>query len=293
MSEQTPIFWTSGHADPYALLGDVTWRNYTVSSDVMLEKSGYAELIGRAGTQHSFGPAGLNAYYFRVSDAGAWSILRNNTSNSMTTLTSGTRSALGTGRWHTLALAFSGSTITASVDGTKVGTATDSAWGAGQIGYGTSQGETAQFDNLSITPGSGGGGGATSGELHAVGAGKCLDDPNSTTTPGTQQQIYTCSGAANQIWTHTSSGQLTVTVSGTTLYLDTYNSGTTAGTKVDAYTCNGGSNQQWNINSNSTVTGVQSGLCLDVTNASTANGALVELWTCNGGSNQKWTLGRG
>jgi hypothetical protein len=48
---------------------------------------------------------------------------------------------------------------------------------------------------------------------------------------------------------------------------------------------------QRQLNSNGTITGVQSGLCLDVTGASTANGALVELWTCNGQSNQQWTLG--
>ena len=50
-------------------------------------------------------------------------------------------------------------------------------------------------------------------------------------------------------------------------------------------------NQQWTVNSNGTITGPQSGLCLDVTSASTANGALAELWTCNGQSNQQWTLG--
>ena len=50
-------------------------------------------------------------------------------------------------------------------------------------------------------------------------------------------------------------------------------------------------NQQWTVNSNGTITGVQSGLCLDVTGASTAEGALVDLWTCNGQTNQQWTLG--
>src|SRR6185437_9122379 len=35
-----------------------------------------------------------------------------------------------------------------------------------------------------------GGSTGNTGALHAVGAGKCLDDPNSTTTGGTQQQIY-------------------------------------------------------------------------------------------------------
>ena len=38
MSEQAPIQWTSQLAEPYTLLGDLSWTNYTVSSDVMLEK---------------------------------------------------------------------------------------------------------------------------------------------------------------------------------------------------------------------------------------------------------------
>jgi hypothetical protein len=32
-------------------------------------------------------------------------------------------------------------------------------------------------------------------------SGKCLDDPNSATTNGTQLQIYTCNGSAAQNWT--------------------------------------------------------------------------------------------
>ncbi|GAA1968073.1 lectin [Catenulispora subtropica] len=131
----------------------------------------------------------------------------------------------------------------------------------------------------------------TGGELHAVGAGKCLDVPNSSTTGGTQVQIYSCSGAANQVFTHTSSGQLTVTEAGTTLCLDANAKGTTNGTKVIIWSCNGQTNQQWNLNADGTITGVQSGLCLDVNGASTANGALVQLWTCNGQTNQQWTLG--
>jgi len=131
----------------------------------------------------------------------------------------------------------------------------------------------------------------TTGALHAVGAGKCLDDPNSSTAQGTQLQIYTCSGQANQTFTKNSSGTLSLTVGGSTLCLDANGQGTTNGTKVITWACNGQSNQQWNLNSNGTITGSQSGLCLDVTGASTANGALAELWTCNGGSNQQWTLG--
>ncbi|HEV2345079.1 MAG TPA: glycoside hydrolase family 11 protein [Actinocrinis sp.] len=146
-------------------------------------------------------------------------------------------------------------------------------------------------DNFTVSHSTGGGGGGSGSPLHAVGSGKCLDIPNSSTTLGTQLQIWDCSGQANQSWTHTSSNQLTATVNGTALCLDAYNNQTSPGTKVETWSCNGGANQQWNTNSNGTVTGAQSGLCLDVTGASTANGAQVELWTCNGGGNQQWKLG--
>ena len=139
--------------------------------------------------------------------------------------------------------------------------------------------------------GSGGSSGSSTGEVHAVGAGKCLDDPASSTTPATQMQIWDCNGGTNQIWTHTSSNQLTLTVSGSTFCLDADGQGTSPGTEAIIWPCNGQTNQQWVLNSNGTITGVHSGLCLDVTGASTADGAKVELWTCNGGSNQHWTLG--
>ncbi|WP_370964346.1 arabinofuranosidase catalytic domain-containing protein [Amycolatopsis sp. cg9] len=158
-------------------------------------------------------------------------------------------------------------------------------------GYPSDATENAVQANITAAGYGTGGSGTTTGPLHAVGAGKCLDVPGSTTTPGTQLQIYSCSGQANQSWTRTSSNQLTATVGGQTLCLDASGNGTSAGTKVVTWSCNGGANQQWTVNSNGTVTGAQSGLCLDVTSASTANGALVELWTCNGGSNQQWTLG--
>ncbi|HEX6520297.1 MAG TPA: ricin-type beta-trefoil lectin domain protein [Streptosporangiaceae bacterium] len=138
-------------------------------------------------------------------------------------------------------------------------------------------------------------GGSTStnptGEVHAVGAGKCLDVPNSTQTNGTQLDISTCAGGSNQIWTQTSARQLTVYSGSSQKCLDAFNNQTTRGTKVEIWDCNGGANQQWQLNTNGTITGVQSGLCLDVTGASTSNGALVELWTCNGQSNQQWALG--
>ncbi|BFV56190.1 RICIN domain-containing protein [Kitasatospora sp. CMC57] len=132
--------------------------------------------------------------------------------------------------------------------------------------------------------------GGSTGALHAVGAGRCLDVPNGSTTLGTQTQIWDCSGAGNQTFTRTPDGQLTVYDGTSRLCLDAYAKGTSNGTKVAVWTCNGQSNQQWTFNSNGTVTGVQSGLCLDVTGAATVNGSLVQLWACNGQSNQQWNL---
>ena len=159
-------------------------------------------------------------------------------------------------------------------------------------GYPSEATENAVQANITAAGyGNGGGGGTTTGPLHAVGANKCLDDPNGTTTQGTQQQIFDCNGLAAQTWTRTPSNQLTITLGGTTLCLDASGRGTTNGTPVIIWACNGQTNQQWNLNADGTVTGVQSGLCLDVTGVSTANGAKVQLWACNGQSNQQWRLG--
>jgi hypothetical protein len=140
-----------------------------------------------------------------------------------------------------------------------------------------------------LTPGQPGG--DTSGELRGVGSGRCLDVPGLTTESGTQLQIWDCWGGSNQQWTHTAAGELTVYTGDSRRCLDADGNGTSNGTAVIIWTCHGGSNQRWNLNSNGTISGVQSGLCLDVFEAGTANGSQAILWSCHGGSNQQWTLG--
>jgi len=133
-------------------------------------------------------------------------------------------------------------------------------------------------------------GGGTTGELRAEAAGKCLDVPGVTTAPGTQLQIWGCWGGANQQWTLTEAGELTVYAGGDRRCLDAYNGGTANGTAAVVWNCNGGANQRWNLNADGTVTSAQSGLCLDVSGYATSDGAKVHLWTCHGGSNQQWNL---
>ncbi|MFI9005717.1 ricin-type beta-trefoil lectin domain protein [Actinosynnema sp. NPDC053489] len=124
-------------------------------------------------------------------------------------------------------------------------------------------------------------------QIVGVPSGRCLDVPGSSTTNGTQLQLWDCHGQANQSWTLNSAKQLVVLG---TKCLDAYGRGTTNGTQVVTWDCHGDTNQQWNVNANGTITSVQSGLCLDAYNLGTANGTKLVLWTCTGQPNQQWAL---
>ncbi|MGV9212252.1 ricin-type beta-trefoil lectin domain protein [Micromonospora sp. RB23] len=130
--------------------------------------------------------------------------------------------------------------------------------------------------------------GGTTGALRNSAAGRCLDVPAQSRTNGTQVALWDCNGGTNQQWTSTAGRQLQVYG---TKCLDAEGAGTTAGTRVIIWDCNGGANQQWNLNTDGSVTGVQSGLCLAPNAGGTANSTQVVLATCNGGSGQKWTRG--
>jgi alpha-galactosidase len=121
------------------------------------------------------------------------------------------------------------------------------------------------------------------GTLVSAASGRCLDIPQNNTANGTQPVIWDCNGGANQRWI--SSGQ---TLQSLGKCLDAPLNAA-AGSKVQIWDCNGGTNQRWTHNSNGTVTGQQSGLCLDVSAAATANGTPVILWYCTAAANQRWT----
>ncbi|MEO3748611.1 ricin-type beta-trefoil lectin domain protein [Plantactinospora sp. B5E13] len=131
------------------------------------------------------------------------------------------------------------------------------------------------------------GGGQQGTQLVGGQSGRCVEVPNSTTANGTQVQLWDCGGGTNQRWTSTAGRQLTVYGN---KCLDASGAGTANGTAVIIWDCHGGLNQQWNVNTNGTITNVQSGLCLDANGAATANGTKIILWSCNGGANQRWTL---
>jgi Glycosyl hydrolase family 59/Ricin-type beta-trefoil lectin domain/Concanavalin A-like lectin/glucanases superfamily len=277
-----PIEW-DGNSNPYTIGGNLSWANYTVAADVLLQQAGAVQLIGRAGWQHSFGPAGINDYYLQVSNTGAWSIVRNNTSDSLATLASGTVAALGTGTWHHLALTLNGSSISAAIDGATVGSATDPAYSSGMVGLGVAGYQTDQFDNLSVAAV---GPSAPAGAITAGdNAGSCVDDNADSAANGTHVQMYSCNGSVAQKWTMAANG--TIQINGKCM--DITGGSTANGALIDEFTCNGGANQQW-LAVNGTLVNPVSGKCLDDPSFNTANGIQLDLWTCNGGSNQQWLI---
>ncbi|MER6237198.1 endo-1,4-beta-xylanase [Streptomyces clavifer] len=122
-----------------------------------------------------------------------------------------------------------------------------------------------------------------SGAIKGVGSGRCLDVPSAGTTDGTQLQLWDCNSNTNQQWTSAAGGELRVYGN---KCLDA--AGTANGAKVQIYSCWGGDNQKWRLNSDGSIVGVQSGLCLDAVGNGTANGTLIQLYSCSNGSNQRW-----
>ncbi|WP_309115370.1 PHB depolymerase family esterase [Saccharothrix sp.] len=131
----------------------------------------------------------------------------------------------------------------------------------------------------------GGGSAPVAAPLRSASGNKCLDVAGQSTSPGTRVQLWDCHGGANQQWTATAAGELTVYTGDSRRCLDAEAGGTTAGTPVIIWTCHGGANQKWRVNTDGTITGQS--LCLEP--AGTANGSQVRLATCTGQQNQRWT----
>ncbi len=282
-----PVEWDD-NANPYTIGGNLSWDNYKVSADTYMEQAGAVQLLGRVGGQTAFDAAEINDYYLQLSNTGAWEIYKNSTSGTITTLASGTVTAPGTDTWNTLALTFDGSTITAAINGTTVGSATDSSYSSGMVGLGTDGYQTDQFGDLSVTSV------GASTPTGAVTAGDdlsdCMDDNADSATAGTAVQMYSCNSSAAQQWTLESG----VTTTGGTIEingecLDITGANYTNGTDIEEWTCNGGANQEW-IAINGQLLNPASGKCLDDPAFDTADSTQLDLWTCNGGSNQQWLV---
>ncbi|MFJ8441469.1 RICIN domain-containing protein [Kitasatospora griseola] len=125
-------------------------------------------------------------------------------------------------------------------------------------------------------------------------SGKALDNPNHSTTAGTQLITWTLNSGQNQRWIFTpqADGSYQIGNAESTLCMDVNGGSGSAGAAIIQYTCTGGSNQRWIVSAVSggyTIASQSSGLL--VTTASTANGALVTQQPDTGSALQRWTVG--
>jgi hypothetical protein len=76
--------------------------------------------------------------------------------------------------------------------------------------------------------------------------GKCLNDQRSGGN-GSKAILYSCNGAANEIWTHMANGEFVLRARGGTLCLDDPARSTRNGTQLIVYRCSDGANQRWHL----------------------------------------------
>ena len=150
MSPQKGLLWDCD-AYPCTMVGTTTWKNYEVSSDVLIEDQGTAGLWARVTVAQS---EGLQGYALWVDEAGQWKLhyetLVAYKPSQVKVLATG-QVAFPANQWHKLKLRCGGQKITAWIDGKQVAEVTDTTGSSGAVGYSTGY-NYAQFDNLSVTP---------------------------------------------------------------------------------------------------------------------------------------------
>lgn len=145
---EEPTAWKRTSNRPFTMLGNLDWADYRVSTDVLFEQPGSADLIGRLSGMGNLDVP--NSYVLRVSDTGAWSLLQTATKGTDVVLASGTMPSLGLSRWHRLALGFKGDEITAWVDGKPLKVVSSAAYKKGMVGLGAVAYARVEFDNFKV-----------------------------------------------------------------------------------------------------------------------------------------------
>ncbi len=159
-----PVLWrtaspAAGARFPYAIIGDQSLADYTVSCDVLLTQPGTttAGLVGRFSGMSGGRAGAFGGYIFDVSSTGRWRLIDDSQApGHVATIASGRVAAPGAGSWHRLSLSLHGDTIAASMDGRPVTSVTSRTWTFGpagiEAGAFSRRWPRVQYSNLSITP---------------------------------------------------------------------------------------------------------------------------------------------
>jgi non-reducing end alpha-L-arabinofuranosidase len=112
--------------------------------------------------------------------------------------------------------------------------------------------------------------------------GLCANDAGSGGS-GSRVILWTCNGAANEIWTHQSNGELVLKANGGKLCLNDPAYATANGTQLIVYACQDTANEQWSlplIGPAHVIKGYAS-KCVDDNENSSSLGTKIQIWGCN------------
>ncbi|OXT06732.1 hypothetical protein CE561_09915 [Thermoanaerobacterium thermosaccharolyticum] len=150
-----PIDWGSRTTpDPYTILGDLEWSNYSVSCDVNLENpqmsdptKGYVALGGRTSDATSNTDI-AQCYNIKLMQNGDWELRKG-----MSVLESGTLADFDPSKWYNLKLSFEYNNIKAYINGKIVADYNDTIGAiiSGNVLLGSGY-HIAKFDNLVVEP---------------------------------------------------------------------------------------------------------------------------------------------
>ena len=142
---------------PYTILGDSSWQDYEVSTDIFLDNGGAAGVMGRinnVGTGYGCVPKG---YYLSMGADGTCSLFISTQKENEavgTKLATAAVPGFSADRWVNLKLQFSGDSISGFVNGVKVLSVKNSVYSKGMAGLMTGTDpklrNTAFFDNVII-----------------------------------------------------------------------------------------------------------------------------------------------
>ncbi|MFF1867873.1 RICIN domain-containing protein [Kitasatospora herbaricolor] len=136
---------------------------------------------------------------------------------------------------------------------------------------------------------------ALSGTHTVTTSGKALDDPNHSTSQGTQFVLWSPNGGSNQNWVFTqqTDGSYQITNALSTLCMDVSGGSGAAGAQIIQWSCTGGGNQRWLVTAAAgggyTIASRSSGLLL--TAAAASDGALITQQPDTGSALQHWAIG--
>ena len=136
-------------------------------------------------------------------------------------------------------------------------------------------------------------------QIQNVSSNLVLDDPNSSTSNGTQVIQFQPKGGLNQEWVEVAAGSgpaatYTVQNSSSHLVLDDPNSSTSNNTKIIQYQPKGTANQKWTFvplaDGNDLIVNLASGQVLGDPGFSTIEGTGIIQWQVNAGMNEQWQV---